>query len=180
MSYYPYVGFSFQVNFLNLPEKKKGNVQTGTVQGSKTQFDKRIAFSNSDLPTLFDAHFQSVKGLEIQFDTETIKEGGVNDFEHVVPTKAKPSTLTLERGMFQPENSPLIKWCKDAFSDFHFTPINMQVTLLSENRKPLFTWQLEHVLPKSWKIKDLNAQQGEVLLETLELTYNRMRFYPEI
>jgi phage tail-like protein len=151
MSYYPYLGFSFQVNFLNLPDGSGG-----------------------------DTHFQSVKGLEIQFDTETIKEGGVNDYEHVVPTKAKPSALTLERGMFHPEESPLIKWCKEAFSDFHFTPINMQVTLLSENREPLFTWQLEHVLPKSWKIKDLNAQQGEVLLETLELTYNRIRFYPDI
>ena len=152
MFYYPYVGFSFQVNFLDLPDK-----------GSNT-----------------DMHFQSVKGLEVQMDTEPIKEGGVNTHEHTVPVRAKPSTLTLERGMFQPEKSRLLIWCVEAFANFKFQPVNLQVTLFNEQREPLFTWQLEHVLPKSWKVKDLNAQQGEVLIETLELSYNRMRHYPKI
>ena len=119
-----------------------------------------------------DVSFQSVKGLEVQLDIETIKEGGVNTYEHTVPVRAKYSALTLERGILNPGQSQILNWCKAAFFDFNFTPINLQVQLLDATHEPLMTWKVRHVLPKSWKIKDLNAQQGEVLIETLELSYN--------
>jgi phage tail-like protein len=119
-----------------------------------------------------DTSFQSVKGLEVQVDTETIKEGGVNTFEHTIPTRVKYSALTLERGILNPNDSLILNWCKAAFFNFDFKPINLQVQLLNEQHEPLIVWKVRHVLPKSWKIKDLNASQNEVLIETLELSYN--------
>ena len=56
--------------------------------------------------------------------------------------------------------------------EFTFEPITVTVMLLNEAHQPLITWNLRHTWPKSWKIKDLNAQQGEILVETLELNYN--------
>jgi phage tail-like protein len=147
--YYPYVGFHFKVQF--------------TGEG----FDSAQ-----------DTSFQSVKGLEMEVETEPLKEGGVNTYEHTLPTRVKFSTLTLERGLYMPEKSPLIKWCKQALFEFKFQPINMTVMLLNESHKPLLTWNIRHAYPKSWKIKDLNAQQGEVLIETLELQYNEFRLDP--
>ena len=122
-----------------------------------------------------DTSFQSVKGLEVQIETETIKEGGFLEAEHTVPVRSKFSTLTLERGMFKPHQSALLKWCQDAFYNFEFIPINLQVTLMNDEHMPLVTWKIRHVLPKSWKVKDLNSTQNEVLIETLELTYNAFR-----
>lgn len=142
MNIYPYTGFHFRVTFGNIP-------------GAKS-----------------DVSFQSVKGLEIQLETETIKEAGVLDYEHVLPVRAKFSPLTLERGVFKPENSWVIGWCKKALMEFSFEPITVTVMLLNEEHQPLVTWNLRHVWPRSWKIKDLNAQQGEILVETLELNYN--------
>lgn len=147
-NYYPYLGFHFRVTFDGL--SGSGN----------------------------DVSFQSVKGLEVQLETETLKEGGVLDHEHVLPVRTKFTPLTLERGVFKSENSAVIKWCKDAFFNFKFNPITVHVVLLNEQHTPLITWNLRHVWPKSWKTKDLNAQQGEVLIETLELNYNAFTVSP--
>lgn len=144
-NYYPYTGFHFMVSFEGL--SGSGN----------------------------DVSFQSVKGLEVQLETESVKEGGVLDHEHVLPVRSKFSPLILERGVFKSENSAIIKWCKDAFFNFEFQPVTVNVILLNENHNALITWNLRHVWPKSWKIKDLNAQQGEVLVETLELNYNAFK-----
>ena len=37
-------------------------------------------------------------------------------------------------------------------------------------------WTINNVWPRSWKIAELNAESGEVLIETLELNYNRLIF----
>lgn len=145
VNYYPYLGFHFIVTF------------------------EEIDNQNADVS------FQSVKGLEVQLETETIKEGGVLDHEHVLPVRSKFTPLTLERGIFKPENSKVLDWCKDAFFNFKFTPITVNVTLLNPEHKPMVVWNLRHVWPKSWKVKDLNAQQAEVLVETLELNYNAFK-----
>jgi phage tail-like protein len=141
-----------------------------------TGFFFKVSFGN--LPGASDVSFQSVKGLEVQLETESIKEAGVLDHEHTMPVRAKFSPLTLERGVFKPENSWVIGWCKDAMLHFVFEPITVTVVLLNDQGAPLITWNLRHVWPKSWKIKDLNAQQGEILVETLELNYNAFTVSP--
>ena len=35
-------------------------------------------------------------------------------------------------------------------------------------------WTINNVWPRSWKMGELNAEQGAVLIETLELNYNRL------
>jgi phage tail-like protein len=131
-----------------------------------------------------DISFQSVKGLEMQLDVENIKEGGLNTFEHNIPTRVKYTTLTLERGVFKPERSALIKWCQSALNNFEFQPRNITVKLFTVNElvkektgnepknTPIITWNIKHAYPKSWKIKDMSSTQNEVLIETLELQYN--------
>jgi hypothetical protein len=37
-------------------------------------------------------------------------------------------------------------------------------------------WVVNNVWPRSWKMGELNAERGEVLLETLELNYNKLLF----
>ena len=36
--------------------------------------------------------------------------------------------------------------------------------------------KIMHAWPKNWKIGELNAERGEVLIETLELNYNYFEF----
>ena len=38
------------------------------------------------------------------------------------------------------------------------------------------TWNVHRAWPKNWKIADLNADKGEVVIETFELNYNYFTF----
>lgn len=158
---YQIVGFHFRVKFLAFQTKK----------GDKSN-DKEI--------DIRDIRFQSVTGLDVQIDRETIKEGGVNEFEHSIPGRTKYTTLTLKRGILKPEDSGLTEWCHNAFQNRKFKPLEtVLIELMNNDRDTILKWQLSHVWPVSWKIGELNAERGEVLLETLELNYNRFKLVGE-
>lgn len=138
------VGFHFRVFFFDLPEEKEADIK-----------------------------FQSITGLDVQIDKETVKEGGENRFEHNLPGRSKYSPLTLKRGILTPEDSGLTIWLQKAFQDMVISPLSrIDVELLNENHDILMQWELSHVWPVSWKVGELNAERGEVLIETLELNYN--------
>jgi phage tail-like protein len=124
-----------------------------------------------------DVKFQSVSGLDGTIDTETFKEGGENHFEHVVPSRRKYGPLILKRGLLKPKDSGLTVWLQKAFDHGQFEVMQLvQINLLDEDHQPLMYWVVNNVWPRSWKIGELNAERGEVLLETLELNYNKLLF----
>lgn len=137
-----------------------------------TSFHFEVSFKNLEGNTSTDVQFQSVSGLNVQFDTESYKEAGENRFEHVVPTRTKYPDLVLKRGIFRPKDSGITKWCQDAFDNMKFKPLNIDVILLGQKHEPLMIWQVIHAYPKNWKLSDFNAEKGEVLIETFELNYN--------
>lgn len=149
MTYYPTVGFHFLVTFEGLPNT-----------------------------TSQDIGFQSVAGLDVQLDTETWKEGGQNHFIHALPGRSQfSSSLTLKRGLLRPKHSGITDWCLQAFQHLKVIPLKLViVALLDEEHNVLVKWDLEHVWPKSWKIGELNAERSEVLIETMELSYNRFTY----
>ena len=130
-----------------------------------------------------DARFQSVSGLDVQFQTETIKEGGENRFEHVVPGRKRYSNLILKRGLLSPSSASVVTgWCKNAFDQLFLEviqpiqPIDLVVNLLNEEHNVLMMWEVKHAWPVKWAFGELNAERSEVLLETLELHYNHFTF----
>lgn len=140
-------------------------------------FHFRVFFS--DFPKGIDMSFQSVTGLDVQVEKEALKEGGENHFEHQIPGRSTYTTLTLKRGVLKPEDSPLSQWCQNAFQDQIFKPLKIvNIELLDENHNRLMQWELAHVWPVSWKIGELNAERGEILIETLELNYNYFKVTP--
>ncbi len=64
-----------------------------------------------------DARFQSVSGLDVDIETENIKEGGENRFEHKLPVRRSYSDLILKRGQLSTKDaSNLTKWCETGLS----------------------------------------------------------------
>ncbi|GJM34471.1 MAG: hypothetical protein DHS20C18_34720 [Saprospiraceae bacterium] len=135
-----------------------------------------VTFLGLDGLSAEDIKFQSVAGLNGQIETESIKEGGENRFEHVVPTRAKFSDLILKRGVLRPDQSGVTEWCKKAIERQIYEPSDLLVSLLNENAETLMQWKVIHAYPKNWKIGDLNAEKGEVLVEAVELNYNYFEF----
>ena len=73
----------------------------------------------------------------------------------------------------KPGNSGLTSWCREAFQNLVINPLSrVDIELLNDQHHILMQWELSHVWPLSWKVGELNAERGEVLIETLELNYN--------
>ena len=152
------VGFHFRVIFEKLIDDKKQP-------------------ADNNVYSSIEMRFQSVTGLDASIETETVKEGGENRFEHVIPVRRKYGPLVLKRGLLRLQDSVLSQWFRRAFEEEKVEPLqNVQIQLLNENHEPLLFWSASWVWPKSWKVGELNAERGEVLIETLELNYNRFEF----
>ncbi len=123
-----------------------------------------------------DINFQSVSGLNQEIQTETIKEGGENRFEHVVPTRTKTPNLVLKRGILTKEMSKVTEWCMQAFEAQTYAPTNILIELLNEDHKPLLTWKAIHAIPVKWSLNEFNAEKSELLIETFELNYNYLQY----
>lgn len=144
--YYPKVNFCFRVHF---PVSTGDNVDVG---------------------------FQSITGLDSTIETENINEGGVNHFTHAVPVRRKYGPLVLKRGLLS-QGSPLTGYIKGCFDNETIAPMQtVLIELLDETNQPMLNWTASNVWPLSWKVGELNAMQGEVLIETLELNYNQLIF----
>src|SRR5438067_6705710 len=104
-----------------------------------------------------DIRFQSVGGLNIEYDLESFKEGGENRFEHKLPVRTKYADLVLKRGMLK--DSAVIDWFLAAFRDREFTPADINVILMSEKGDPLRAWNVVHAIPKKWLVSDFNANE---------------------
>jgi phage tail-like protein len=120
-----------------------------------------------------DIRFQSVSGLNVEFDTETFKEGGENRFEHKLPVRAKYPDLSLKRGMLV--DSALINWFLGILQNRDFTanrPTEIDISLLNDRHEPLQTWNVKNAWPKKWSISDFNAQENVLVIETLDLSYS--------
>ena len=119
-----------------------------------------------------DVKFQSVTGLDGTVDIETIKEGGENHYEHVVPTRRKYGPLILKRGLLSPALSGVTTWLQKAFDDGKFEPLNtVQVTLRDEEHQPIITWTLAKAWPTKISSTDLKADGNEVAIETMVLVH---------
>lgn len=118
-----------------------------------------------------DLRFQEVSGLTVNMEMEPYREGGQNRFEHQLPVKTTYTDLTLKRGMFELP-SGIMAWCINAVQHFEFQPTNLLVSLLNDQHVPVQSWYVVNAIPKSVEFSNLNAEESQVAIETLVLSYN--------
>lgn len=116
-----------------------------------------------------DTRFQEVTGLGVTVNTEEVSEGGENRFTHKLPKRTSYDTLVLKRGIIQ--DSKITEWCREAVENLNFTPQNILVSLLNEQHEPLCSWSIVHAYPVKWSFTGLNAQNNDLLIESIELNY---------
>ncbi|AQR73692.1 phage tail protein [Sphingomonas sp. LM7] len=120
-----------------------------------------------------DTSFQEVSGLEVQFESEDVVEGGQNRFVHRLPTRTKYSNLLLKRGVVT-QASAFGGWVSRALSGGlvrQGSAKTINVKLLNEKRQPLVVWNVFGAYPLRWEHSQLNAMGNDVLIETVELSY---------
>ena len=116
-----------------------------------------------------DIRFQEVSGLNATVGEFTFNEGGENRFVHRLPGRITYEKLVLKRGMLM--GSKLIAWFRDAVESFSFDPKEVIVTLLNQEHEPLEAWSFYQAYPVKWNISNFNAQNNEIVIETIELSF---------
>lgn len=123
--------------------------------------------------TAIDASFQEVSGLDRELEVQALAEGGENRYTHQLPKRGKHPNLVLKRGLVT-ETSALADWAASTIAaDFSqpIQPRTVQVRLLASTGDPLVTWTLTQAYPVKWSSAPLNAMEGKIAVETLELAY---------
>jgi len=120
--------------------------------------------------------FKEVTGLTIEMETETIQEGGVNEYDYKFPKQIKHGNLVLKRALLPLDNSIETWICQCLGNDFS-QPIvtkNIFINLLNEKKEPLRGWGCFGTYPVKWEIDSLDAEKNGVVIESIEFTYLKL------
>lgn len=130
-------------------------------------------FAGGVIPNPIDILFQKVSGIGSTVKTTPVEEGGQNLYTQSLPDKIQYDNLVLERGVLV--GSPLSIEFNAAMSLFKFAPSNVLVNLLDNTRIPVAAWLFMNAYPVKWSVSDLDATNNSVVIEHLELSYQRMQ-----
>lgn len=130
-------------------------------------------FAGGVIPNPIDILFQKVSGIGSTVKTTPVEEGGQNLYTQSLPEKIQYDNLVLERGLLV--GSPLSIEFNAAMSLFKFAPSNVLVNLLDNMRIPIAAWLFMNAFPVKWGVSDLDATNNSVVIEHLELSYQRMQ-----
>ena len=119
---------------------------------------------------IYEAGFENVSGLDVKIETETIQEGGENQFSRKLPKALQYSNLVLKRGLLV--GSPFMTWINKAVQNFTFEPKMVNVMLMNEKGDALVNWAFHNAYPVAVKVSDLNSTENKYAIETLELAYD--------
>jgi len=132
-----------------------------------------LFFAGGAIPNPLDILFQKVSGLGSTVETAELGEGGQNLYSQSLPKKIKYENLVLQRGLVV--GSPLVIEFNLTMSLFKFSPSNVLVTLLDNTRIPIAGWLFMKAYPVKWSVSDLDADANSVVIENMELSYQRMQ-----
>jgi phage tail-like protein len=113
--------------------------------------------------------FSEVEGLAGEIEVIEYREGAdrVNTARKL-PGLAKYTNVRLKRGITG--QTDLFEWWKTV-RDGQVVRRNVTITLLDEQRQPVFRWLLRNAWPVKIEAPTLNAAGNEVAIETLELAH---------
>jgi phage tail-like protein len=113
------------------------------------------AFTECTLPTL-------------EIEVQEQKEGGLNDYTHVLPVRRKSGRVVLKRGLTA--RHEFMKWYKDVLEGrIQPATSTLSIVMYDSRGNELSRWNFEKVLPVKWTGPTLKSDQGAVAIETLEL-----------
>jgi phage tail-like protein len=115
------------------------------------------------------ANVSDVSGLQIEFETESYREGGVNDFVHIFPKGIKYQPLVLKRGIT--DLNDLWNWYKEVMLGL-ITRKNVLVVLMDESTEDeKKRWEFKNAYPTKWTGPELKASNSTIAFESIELVH---------
>lgn len=118
------------------------------------------------------AAFAECSGLEITMEPKEVREGGNNQENIHLMGATSYGQLTLKRGMTS--NLDLWNWFAAAGQTGRRSVAQGQITLSNAAGQPALTFILTDCLPVKMRGPSLNAKDGQVAIEEMQLAYARL------
>ena len=130
----------------------------------------------TDGSPLVNAAFSECDGLEMSMEVKTIREGGANDRQIRLNGPVNYGQLTLKRGMT--ENFELWTWFHDSVNEPRLRAEADVVLLAADGATERARFRLDRCVPVKMKAPALNAKDGQIAIEELQIAYETMQFVP--
>jgi phage tail-like protein len=138
-----------------------------------TAFNFSVEINKSgDKEILCAAAFSDCDGLEITMDVKTIREGGNNGKQIRFTGPFNFGQVTLKRGMTS--NFDLWDWVNETLTNPSLRADAQIVLLGADHKTERVGFVLSRCLPTKIKAPALNAKDGMVAIEELQLTYESL------
>ncbi|GJH13048.1 hypothetical protein CBA19CS11_29440 [Caballeronia novacaledonica] len=126
---------------------------------------------------LVSAAFAECDGLEMTMEVKTIRDGGSNDRQVRLAGPAAYGQLTLKRGMTE-ASFELWQWMSDSIADPGLRAQAEVVLFAGDGVSERARIVLQRCLPVKLKAPPLNAKEGAIAVEELQLAYERFTVKP--
>jgi phage tail-like protein len=139
-----------------------------------TAFNFSVEIAVPNISTeLCRAAFSECDGLEMTMDVKTIREGGNNTKQIRFTGPVNYGQLTLKRGMTT-DDFDLWKWFNAVQNDPTLRADAEVVLFAADGQTRRAVFKLERCLPVKLKAPTLNAKDGMVAVEELQLAYEAL------
>lgn len=142
-----------------------------------TTFNFEVVFTDEEGRVLCDAAFAECDGLEMTLEVRTIREGGNNNQPIHLSGPVSYGQLSLKRGMTK--NFNLWEWFdRSVAAGNEGRRLDGQVVMFrsqSGERTENAVFSLTGCLPTKIKAPALNAKEGQVAIEEMQIAYERLQ-----
>lgn len=121
-----------------------------------------------EIDNIIVANVSEVSGLQIEIETETYEEGGVNGFVHKFPKNIKYQPLILKRGIT--DLNDLWRWYKNVRMGT-ITRKSVAVVLMDSSKNDKWRWTFQGAYPVKWTGPELKSDSNTVAFESIELVH---------
>jgi phage tail-like protein len=120
--------------------------------------------------------FAECDGLEMSLDVKTIREGGNNGTQIRLVGPSTYGQLTLKRGMTS--SFDLWNWFERVIRTPSVRAVGEVMILAADGVTPCASFLLDRCIPLKIKVPALNAKDGMVAIEEMQLGYEALRLRP--
>ena len=140
-----------------------------------TSFNFAVEINVPGLSSLVcSAAFSDCDGLEMNMEVKTIREGGNNSRQIRLSGPVSYGQLTLKRGMT--ETFDLWNWFNAVTANPSLRADAEVVMLTPDGKKERARFILSRCVPVKLKAPPMNAKDGQVAIEELQLAYESLTF----
>lgn len=145
-----------------------------TIRYPFTTFNFAIEINVPDISSnVCNAAFSECDGLEMTMDVKTIREGGNNGAQIRLTGPMNFGQLTLKRGMTA--NFDLWDWFDAMLTNVALRADAEVILFAGDGKTERVRFILKRCMPTRLKAPALNAKDGMVAIEELQLTYESLK-----